>query len=228
MARHVQARVLLVGAASALAAAAPAKADGTLAPLEPCYVAAAENDPARAPEPVVVTGTGFEPNGPVDFEVEGITQVSGVPADAAGNVTATFPAPAATRYRMPFTVVAAPQDFGASAATASSFATNVTARLTPGTLRPRRRATFSGRGFTAVRRPVYAHYLRRGQIRATRRLVRRAHGRCGAFSVRRRQFPFAPEAGRWTIQIDQSRRYRRDVPAGLATVRVTRFQRPGA
>jgi hypothetical protein len=66
---------------------------------------------------------------------------------------------------------------------------------------------FIGRGFTK-RAPVWAHYLYRGKVRKTVRLVRRPTGDCGTFSVRRKQIPvFRPKIGKWTLQIDQQKAY---------------------
>ena len=52
-----------------------------------------------------------------------------------------------------------------------------------------------------------------------------AHGACGAFSRKMRQFPFrhSPKVGTWTIQFDQQRRFTPspDVSARL-TVKVNR------
>jgi hypothetical protein len=45
-------------------------------------------------------------------------------------------------------------------------------------------------------------------VRRTVRLARRPTGDCGTFSVRRRQIPVVrPKIGKWTLQIDQQRRY---------------------
>jgi hypothetical protein len=60
---------------------------------------------------------------------------------------------------------------------------------------------------------VYAHYLFRGHLRKTVRLVRRPKTPCGAFSRRARQIPLRrPHTGQWTVDFDQRRRYVGVVP----------------
>jgi hypothetical protein len=92
-------------------------------------------------------------------------------------------------------------------------------RVTPRRATPSTRVRFKGLGFTD-RRPVYAHYVRRGEVRRTVRLAKRT-GTCGGFSVRRRQFPFRPAVGRWTLQVDQQRAYAPRPGTPVLRLRVT-------
>ena len=64
---------------------------------------------------------------------------------------------------------------------------------------------FIGRGFTDGT-SVYAHYVRKGRHRKTVRLGAAA-GPCGRFDVKRRQIPFKPAVGRWTLQVDKQADY---------------------
>jgi len=64
---------------------------------------------------------------------------------------------------------------------------------------------FIARGFTDGT-SVYAHYVRKGRHRKTV-LLGAAQGPCGRIDVRRRQFPFTPAVGRWTLQIDNQADY---------------------
>ena len=52
----------------------------------------------------------------------------------------------------------------------------------------------------------YAHYVRKGRHRKTV-LLGAAQGPCGRIDVRRRQFPFKPAVGRWTLQVDNQAEY---------------------
>jgi hypothetical protein len=80
------------------------------------------------------------------------------------------------------------------------------------TLKPKRAATsslihFRGRGFTR-QKPIWAHYVFQGHARKTVRFAAGPATACGTFSVRRPQIPILhPRAGKWTLQIDQQKRW---------------------
>ena len=94
----------------------------------------------------------------------------------------------------------------------------------PRTMRVRFRA--SGFGLGAATRPdLYLHYVSpRGRLRRTVRLGR-AQGPCGTLrTASRRLFAFAPEPGRWRLQIDARRTYATGRPRpgfASATILVT-------
>jgi len=191
--------LLALGAAAG--AAAPAAGAVTLDPLKPCYVSVG---PASR-ERVIVVGRGFDRNAPVDLEVDGETTTAD--ADAAGVVMAEPSAPyvarGARRFRVRLTQIAP----AASPVVAWSRVTTLTVTIAPLQAATSARVRIRGRGFTAAK-PIWAHYVFRGRDRRTVRLVARPASSCGTFSVRRRQFPIAhPRPGRWTVQVDQQRRW---------------------
>jgi hypothetical protein len=80
---------------------------------------------------------------------------------------------------------------------------------------------FRGRGFTA-QRPIWGHYVLRGHVRKTVRFARRPASACGTFSVRRRQIPLRdPPPGRWTLQVDQQRRWSRRPSSVFVPITIT-------
>lgn len=190
-----------------LALPSAAIAAPVLAPLKACYDAVST---ARGgTEKIVVKGSGFTPNALVDIAVSGGQTFSGVPVDATGRLPASdVPAPFVRSGPKPFAVTVTEQGNPTQTVAAESLVTRLTVTVRPRQAFPRSRVRFRGTGFTA-RGPVFAHYVRGGKARRTVRLARRATGPCGDFTARRRQFPFMPSVGRWTIQIDQSRRYAR-------------------
>ena len=206
-------KAALVTAAAFAALAAPAAAAPALAPLKPCYVAVDE----RSREAVGVSGSGFTPYSTVDVSRDGTIERMGVQTDAAGNLPfGAIEAPAVQRGRQPFTVTATERGNDANVVTLTSEVARLGVRVTPRVARPVQRVRLRGLGFTAPQ-PIYAHYVRAKKIRETVRLAIPG-GSCGAFDVRRRQFPFRPRPGRWILQIDQQRRY--DPVPSTAVVRI--------
>lgn len=191
---------LIVLAVPSSAAAAPA-----LTPLRPCYVAVSPTKGGT--EKVELSGTGFTPNALVDVAVDGEVRYPGVRIDATGALPAgTLSAPFVESGRRAFAVTVTEQLSTAQTATVTALTTRLTVEVEPAEARPSSRVRFSGSGFMGDA-PVYAHYLRKGKVRRTVRLVKETQGACGDFSVRRRQFPFSPSTGRWILQVDQVRRY---------------------
>jgi hypothetical protein len=217
-------RSALACTAVALCAAAPAAAAPALGGLEPCYVSA-RTATGFETETVAYSGSGFVPGAKVQMSVDGDPVGDPVTADPAGAIAGSFFAPGVRRGQKDFTVTAAQVDDASQVATASSTVTNLTARLQPGVAAPHDRVTFSGRGFTDTTVPIYAHYLRGDRMRTIRLAGPPAHA-CGRFSVRRRQFPFRPHAGDWTIRIDQSPTAHAMTPAVQIAIRVRRGVHP--
>ena len=204
---------LLVAAFAAPAAhAAPA----FVTPLAPCYVSALTKQGPRT-EGFAVKAGGFSVNAKVDLAIDGqpLLDASGVPtsnglqADPTGLLDLgeqQVPAPFAETGSRDFTVTLTEQGNPANtvAATAKTTALGVTVK--PKRAKPSRRIRFAGSGFTAPK-AVFAHYVYDGKLRRTVRMARKT-GECGSWSARKRQIPVdAPEAGLWTIQFDQRRRY---------------------
>ena len=193
--------------AASLAAAAPAAAEPTLAPLKPCYVAAVSEEQERS-ETISLTGTGFTPGATIDIALDG---------NAAGRTTAAsdgalvygLDAPLQRSGEREFTVTAT--EAGLAPASVTSRVSALSVRVRPRKARASQTVTFTGRGFTDPGVPVYLHHVLRGRNRRTIRLAEPA-GPCGTFSVRRRQFPMRrPASGTWTFRFEQEARWR-DMP----------------
>jgi hypothetical protein len=204
----------LIAAVLLAAAAVPATAEAAVFTQPPgrCYVAVGP-EPAQR-QSVAIVAEGFAPNAVVDVLIDGQPADSdgdGVPdvatADPAGRVVGSVRAPSQPQGERTFTLTLTQRDAPANSVSATSKVTALSLTLTPAQAPPSRKVRFRGRGFTA-RGAVWAHYLHRGRLRKTVRLVRRTSGDCGAFDVRRRQIPVTrPLTGRWTLQVDQQRRY---------------------
>lgn len=215
---------VLLGAAAAPAAAAPAM--GTLAP---CYVFAGYDEATDRydAEPLEISATGFRPGALTRVVVDGATVATGVRADAFGALRYVTAPPAQPSGEREFEVAVVDEADPRQTATQSSRVTALEVAIRPRRGTPRRRVRFRGRGFTAGDRPVFAHYVRRGRVRRTVRLVARPEAPCGTFSVRRRRFPLKRvRPGRWTVRVDQFSRYRAAPPGPHVdmTIRIRRAQ----
>lgn len=170
-------------------------------PLKPCFVSVDED----TREPVPVEASGFTPGTAVDVAIDGIVDQT-VPVLPDGTVSGRVSAPHHERGERPFELTLTEQGRPESAVSTSSRVTALALRMVPREASPRRQVRFIGRGFTDDR-PVYGHYIRRGELRRTVRFGR-ASGPCGRFSVMRRQIPVPrPRVGRWTLQVDHQRDY---------------------
>jgi hypothetical protein len=204
----------LLISATLVAAALPAtaRAAAWTQPLDPCYVsvgpAAEQRQLAR------IRAEGYTPLAPVDVSFDGApadTTGDGSPdqvyADATGHVRVDVRVPYQTDGERPFAVSVSERSDPANAVSAVAEVTALAVRLRPAQAAPSRRVRFHGRGFIK-HTAVWGHYVYRGKLRRTVRLVRRPHGACGTFTVRRRQIPvFRPRTGHWTLQVDQQRLY---------------------
>ena len=198
------ARLLTAAAIAFAITAPPAAAAGTVAPLKDCYVAA--GDSAAEREKVSLVGEDFTPEAVLDVLVDGILADT-VQVDTVGAFRGTVDTPPQPEGESPFTVVVRDPREPAEAITLTSRLTALDVTLRPRRANSSRRVRLRGRGFTRAA-PIWAHYLYEGEEQKTVRLTRRPKGRCGRFSVRRRQIPIAnPGSGEWDIQIDQRRGY---------------------
>jgi hypothetical protein len=210
---------------SSIASAVFVQTDAVLAipvltPLKPCYLSVATAPQTYVTESAAVGGQGFDPGSTVDIRLDGET-VATVTVDASGVLAPqAVAAPVVTAGQHPFSVTVADHGTGAAEGTLTSLVSALAVRARPRTARPDRRVRFSGRGFTATT-PVYAHYLRKGVLRRTVRLAAPT-GPCGTFSVRRRQFPFRPALGAWTVQFDQAPTVSADGPLVRLSIAVRR------
>jgi hypothetical protein len=205
----------LVGAALAALALLPATAQAAaLAPLKPCYVSVTQPSGSRITEPLDVSGSGFTPGALVDIKFDATLDRT-LQADAAGNLPPqVLNSPYQANGQGTFTLTAAERGNPANTVALPSRKTALTLTLKPNPAKPSRRVRFKGAGFTA-QKGVWAHYLYKGKLRKTVRLVKQIKNPCGTFSARRRQIPVKhPRLGRWRLQVDQQKRYSR-APNGV-------------
>ena len=229
-------RSLFVAAAFAALAAAPAAAEPILADLEPCYVAAQEDQT----EPVEVDGAGFTPTKTVDIFIDGIQADISPTVDLEGKILGTVDAPFIEEGERQFTLRVAERETTAGGVinqvTKTARVTRLSVTQSPSRAATREHVRFRGRGFTETVqpdlagpfRPVYAHYVFAGHSQKTVRLGVPT-GPCGRFSVKRKQFPFknSPRRGVWTIQFDQERVYNAKAAVNYRlTVRVSKQVKP--
>jgi hypothetical protein len=200
----------LVGAALAALALLPATAQAAaLTPLKPCYVSATQ----AARESIDVGGNGFTPGSLVDISLNGTINRT-LQADAAGNLPPQIlQSPFQEKGQGTFTLGAAERGNPANTVSLPSRLTKLTMSLSPNPAKPSRRVRFKGAGFTE-QKAVWAHYLYKGKVRKTVRLIRQVKNPCGLVSVKRKQIPVKIKrlrrmTGRWRIQVDQQRKYSR-------------------
>jgi hypothetical protein len=211
---HMSRLIGAFGLALCAVAALPAAASAATwtAPLARCYVSVG---PAPAQRQVVTIGaSGFTPLAPVDVLEDGVPADAtddGQPdpfyADPAGAVNARVRVPYVAQGARPFSLSVTEHANPANTVSVTGRVTALAVTLQPAKARPSRRVRFQGRGFIKAA-PVWAHYLYKGTVRRTVRLVRRPAGACGAFTVHQRQIPVVkPKVGRWLLQVDQQRAY---------------------
>jgi hypothetical protein len=204
-----------VGAALAALALLPATAQAAaLAPLKPCYISVTQPTGSKITEPLDLAGNGFTAGSLVDVSFDGRLDRT-IQADAAGNLPPQIlQSPYQAKGQGTFTLTAAERGNPANTVALPSRTTALTLKLKPKRARPSARIRFKGAGFTA-QKAVWAHYLYKGKVRKTVRLVKRIKNPCGTFSAKRRQIPIKrPKLGVWRLQVDQQKRYSR-APAGV-------------
>jgi hypothetical protein len=202
MPARLQSRAALAGAILAMALPATATA-ADLEPLKRCYVSVTP----EIREPLLLDGEGFTPNAFLEMRVDG-DLVSTEQADPLGYLgpMESVSAPYQPEGQRTFQVSIAEQGNPLNVVTRTTRVTALDVDLRPASAKPSRVIRWSGRGFMAQRR-IHAHYIYRGRSRKTV-VLGRPSGPCGTFSVRRRQFPFTPRTGTWTVQVDQDARHR--------------------
>jgi hypothetical protein len=217
---------MLAGAgalAIALAAPAAASAAPVIVPLKGCYVTAdADSGPQR--EGMYVLASGFTPNASVNLTIDGAPYRGGTGLQANGEgaliLRDPIPAPFVKRGKRDFTLTLTEEGNPANTVSTSGRSTALGVDLKPNEARPSDRIRFKGSGFTESK-PIWAHYLYKGRLRKTVRMARKPRGACGDFRVRRRQIPIAdPGLGDWTIQFDQSRRFKDPAVEPIVFVRL--------
>ena len=181
-------------AAVSLTLAAPAQA-ATLVGDQSCYQ---EN------EPVNVTGTGFTPNGVVNFSRDN-QSFGTLQADAAGNITGAGAAPRITpALQRAFVLEARDATNPAIAASINPLATRFGVTVSPKGGNPARKRRIKARGFTEGK-TLYVHVRRGGKGKNIK--LGRLKKPCGTKSVKKRIFKRGAKKGLYTVQFDTRRRY---------------------
>jgi hypothetical protein len=194
----VRRRVTLAAMAAALTVAAAAQAQAAtlaVAGTKSCY---------RLGDALIVSGSGFTPNGPVNFTLDN-RSLGSLTADAAGNVTAplTIGTLRGVRTR---TLIGTDATNPANVGTAQFLGSALSVTVRPRTGTAGRILRIRAAGFTTGKR-LYAHVLRRGYRRNI--AIGRLKGPCRTLKARRRVLPAGLAAGRYTVQFDTKRRYAR-------------------
>lgn len=162
----------------------------------PCYASG---------ESVLVTGTGFTPNGQVTVSVSG-QELTTLGADSDGAFSLRMQAPAAlfgvSRLRLTATDRTRPSLSDDAAVRIADMDVVVVPEI--GGRRPLWRIRAWGFFDTAA---VYAHVKRRGAARARNIRLATPRGSCGLVDVRHRLFPRAARFGSYALQFDSLRRY---------------------
>lgn len=188
-----------------LLAVAPSASAATLTTDSRCY---------QETEEVVINGSGYKPNSFVTISREG-RAIGSAGTSAAGAFRVKFPTQELRGKREALFALTATD--GTAAAVARYRVTKVFADFAPNTGNPSTlRVRFTALGFGVMRANahVYLHYVRpSGSVRRTIRLGK-SRGTCGVIrrTARRLLFPFSAQRGRWILQFDTNRRYRRGRP----------------
>jgi hypothetical protein len=195
-----------IAAALAIAAAAPAAASAAQIQTDrSCY----QDDTGT----VAVSGNGFEPNQAYQVTLDGQPLPNGTgTTDAAGGIAGSFPTPELAGNSVHAYTLGIVQ--GANVPTTSFSVSPFLADFTPGSGNPktlRVRFKIFGFGLVKANPSVYLHYVRpNGKLKRTIR-IGKAQGVCGQIkrTARKKLFPFSAERGKWKLQFDTSRKYRR-------------------
>jgi len=208
--------------AVALIAPAAAHAAPTIEPLKPCYVTAATTAGPQS-EGMQIVAAGFSPNASVNLTIDGEAYPGGenLQADADGVLPIDpIPAPFVERGTREFTLTLTEVENPANTVSTTTQSTALGVKLRPKEARPSDLIRFKGGGFTEDK-PIWAHYVYKGKVRKTVRMARKPRGGCGGFKARRRQIPVEkPGLGNWTIQFDQSRRFKDPAVEPIVFVRL--------
>ena len=202
-------RSSVVAAVLALAAAVPAAASAAqIQTDQACY----QDDTGT----VAVSGNGFEASQPYQVTLDGQPLPNGTgTTDAAGGVAGSFPTPQLPGNSVHAYTLNVVQ--GGNTASTRFSVTPFLADFTPGSGNPktlRVRFKIFGFGLATANPVVYLHYVRpNGKLKRTIRLGR-AQGVCGQIprTSRRKLFPFNAESGKWRLQFDTNKPYRKGVP----------------
>jgi hypothetical protein len=173
----------------------------TVRPAKPCF---------GTGDRVNFFGTGYTPGAIVDFTRDGerVRADPPITADATGSVEAglTVLKRGGPRIR---TYAATDRSNPANTASTRVRVSEAMVRVRPLTGRPTRIRRIAAVGFTTGR-TLWAHLVRRGRVLRNFR-IGALRGPCHDLTTRRRLFRSSPSFGRYLIQFDTSRRYRRSL-----------------
>ncbi|HET6449354.1 MAG TPA: hypothetical protein VFG31_09620 [Conexibacter sp.] len=210
--RHPLLRLALLASAWACASAAVATAaPATLTTDARCYAQGA---------PLRMTASGLTPRAPLAVSLDGqhlsYGDGSAPVADDAGSFVSSFATPALAPAVMQQRHVLVVSDGKRHPRARFTVSRPTSADFQPAAGNPRTlRARFDVWGFAlgaadhTSRMPIWLHWVSpAGKVRQSAALGKTS-GDCGTLTTPpRRVFPFAPEAGRWTLVLDTHRRYR--------------------
>ena len=199
-------RIFALTAALVAAAALPAAASAAQVQADrDCY----EDNTGQ----VAVSGNGFDPGQPYQVTLDGKTLSTGNEVTGPdGSVAGSIETPQLSGNSVHVYTLSVVQ--GANTASTTFSVTPFLADFTPGSGNPttlRVRFKVFGFGLVTANPIVYVHYVRpNGKLKRTIRLGR-AQGVCGQIkrTARRKLFPFNAERGRWNLQFDTRKTYRK-------------------
>lgn len=218
--------LLCFGAIVALAGSAAANASAaSVVTSRACYLDDGSSTTA------VVAASGFVPGAPLSVSVDGF-QVATATADASGAVSpGTVRVPPLSSNAGEGTHSVTIND-GTQSASASFSTTRVRGDFSPSSGNPRTlKVSFSAFGFNLIApSTVYVHYITpKGKLKKTISLGK-AKGACGHITStkKRKLFNFTAERGRWILQYDTSRKYKKGnsktrYPWATVSVKVSRI-----
>jgi len=214
----VRTALLAAALVGALAAPAPASAATlSVSPTRACY---------GSGQTVDVTGTGYTPNGGVNFTADDVLLAT-LPVDGNGVFGGSLRVGLASGERVK-TYAATDQANAALTASKELRVSAVNVTVSPQDGRPGRRLRIRARGFTLGKKRLYAH-IRRG--RHYRRTVRigRLRGACRKLRTRKRLFSSRARAGAYKLQFDTRLRYSRSTRQRVVfTVEISRSFSPAS
>jgi hypothetical protein len=170
---------------------------------------------------MTVTGAGFTPGDTVDLEATGVFTTAAV--DPTGAFAAQAAAPllgTINPAQQAVTLTATSETSGAVMASVQLNIATFAVATKPAQARPSKRVRFTFSGF-APGRPIFAHYVRGGKVRATTRFGTAAFP-CGTLTAHARLYPAShPATGTYHVQFDSSRSYSSHTAQKLvATLRI--------
>lgn len=160
---------------------------------------------------VFLPGEGFTPNAQVNFTRDGQLLPADPPilADQAGAISANLTLPGLLEGQDTLDYVATDAANPANTAALSLLVTATDINLDPEQGAPERLLTIRARGFFGGGKRLWAHVVRRGGQRSRNVKVGRIKGPCKKVKAKRRLFPAGVPSGRYRVQFDAFKRYRK-------------------